>query len=202
MPCRPICARSRADQGRSAVRACNRVIRKFGSRLTVDYAIAVEKESAAVQLQPREPDQARRSDPGDRQRIDRRQLGPRRPRFSARSMWSATSRLSALHAADGLLHTARRIIECPRTFQGSVSPCRQATPAGARWRSFSCRDQHGRRSYRSRNVRAICSCSGLSKYCSGLRSWVWMKTSTGMPGRRWMSRKRVTSAAGSAMRTV
>ena len=48
---------------------------------------------------------------------------------------------------------------------------------------------------RSRKVRAIWSRSGLSRYCSGLRSWVWMKASTGMPGTRRMSLRRATSAA-------
>jgi transposase len=37
---------------------------------------------------------------------------------------------------------------------------------------------------RSRKVRAICSCSGLSRYWSAVRSWVWMKTSAGTPGTR------------------
>ena len=55
---------------------------------------------------------------------------------------------------------------------------------------------------RSRKVRASCSSSGLSKYCSGVRSWVWMKTSAGMPGTRRMSFRRATSSAGSEIRTV
>jgi hypothetical protein len=56
--------------------------------------------------------------------------------------------------------------------------------------------------HRSRNVRAICSCSGLRRNCSGVRSWVWMKASAGMPGTRRISLSRATWSAGSAMRTV
>jgi hypothetical protein len=56
--------------------------------------------------------------------------------------------------------------------------------------------------HRSRNVRAICSSSGLRRYCSMVRSWVWMKASAGIPGTRRMSLRRATSAAGSETRTV
>ncbi len=77
---------------------------------------------------------------------------------------------------------------CTRARQGGDSI--QAQGAGAR------------RGQRSRKVRAICSRSGLSRYSSGVRSWVWMKTSAGMPGTRWMSLRRITWSAGSAMRTV
>jgi len=55
--------------------------------------------------------------------------------------------------------------------------------------------------YRSRKVRAICSRSGLSRYCSGVRAWVWMKISAGMPGRRRNCSSRSSSAFGSDTRT-
>ena len=100
----------------------------------------------------------------------------------------------------GPVSRAQRSVE--RLKHGMVR-CRPGT--AAKTEPGTVRDQQSaapQRDQRSRKVRATWSCSGLSRYCSGVRSWVWMKASTGMPGTRRMSLRRATSAAGSVMRTV
>ena len=56
--------------------------------------------------------------------------------------------------------------------------------------------------HRSRNVLAICSWSGLRRYCSGVRSWVWMNASAGMPGTSFRSPSWRICLASKAIRTV
>ena len=61
-------------------------------------------------------------------------------------------------------------------------------------RASHCQRRRAEGAQRSRKVRATCSETGWSRYCSGVRSPVEMKTSAGMPG---TMRKAPSSAAAS-----
>jgi hypothetical protein len=54
----------------------------------------------------------------------------------------------------------------------------------------------------SRNARVIWSWKGLTRYETTVRGFVWMKTSTGMPGTSFNPFRRAISASDTLIRTV
>src|SRR5262245_2776590 len=54
----------------------------------------------------------------------------------------------------------------------------------------------------SRNTRVIWSWKGLTRYETTVRGFVWMKTSTGMPGTSFSPFRRAISASDTLIRTV